>query len=57
MDETKQNRRPPIDVIAEVLADGRTAGIDGKPRVGRGTRKRAQQVLDALREAGWRVLR
>lgn len=47
----------PASVIAGVLADGRTAGADGVPRVGRATRRKAQEVLDALRAAGWRVLR
>lgn len=47
----------PESVIANVLADGRTAGADGVPRVGRATRKKAHEVLDALRAAGWRVIR
>ena len=47
----------PESVIANVLADGRTAGSDGIPRVGRQTRKKAQEVANALRAAGWRILR
>lgn len=47
----------PVEIVAAVLADGRGAGADGKPRVGRQTRKKAQEVLAALRAAGWRVLR
>lgn len=46
----------PIDVIASILADGRTAGANGVPRVGRATRKKAQQVLDAFRDAGLAVV-
>jgi hypothetical protein len=46
-----------VEIVAAVLADGRGAGADGKPRVGRQTRKKAQEVLAALRAAGWRVLR
>jgi hypothetical protein len=54
---TRQPPLTPLDIIASVIADGRTAGADGTPRVGRQTRKKAQTVLDALAAAGWRVLR
>lgn len=47
----------PEAIIASVLADGRTAGSDGIPRVGRATRKKAHEVTKALRDAGWRILR
>lgn len=47
----------PIDVIASVIADGRGADAAGVPRVGRQTRKKAKAVLDALDDAGWRILR
>lgn len=47
----------PEDVVAGVIADGRTAGSDGTPRVGRATRKKAHEVTAALRAAGWRILR
>ena len=36
------------DVIAPMLADGRTAGLDGVPRVGRQTRKKALAIADAI---------
>lgn len=36
------------DVIAPMLADGRTAGSDGVPRVGRATRKKAMEIADRL---------
>lgn len=48
---------PPESIVANVLADGRTAGSDGIPRVGRATRKKAAEVTKALRDAGWRILR
>lgn len=41
------------EIIAETLADGRTAGWDGIPRVGRGTRKKAQAIISALESAGY----
>lgn len=47
----------PEEVVASVLADGRTAGADGLPRVGRATRKKAHEVTRALREQGRRILR
>jgi hypothetical protein len=47
----------PESVVASILADGRTAGSDGVPRIGRATRKKAQQACDALRAAGWRIIR
>lgn len=43
-----------LEAVEFVLADGRGAGADGVPRVGRATRKKAQEVLSILRAAGWR---
>lgn len=37
-----------VETIAPMLADGRTAGADGVPRVGRATRKKAEQIADAV---------
>ena len=37
-----------IETIAPMLADGRTAGRDGVPRVGRATRKKAERIADAV---------
>lgn len=54
IDTTNQS---PEEVIAGVIADGRGAGADGVPRVGRATRKKAHEITKALRDAGWRILR
>jgi hypothetical protein len=54
------NRDQIADIIAPMLADGRTAGSDGVPRVGRQTRKKALEIasrLEAILAAdagGWR---
>lgn len=50
-------RPSPEEVVAEVLADERHSDKDGKPLIGRATRKKAAAVTAALRKAGWRILR
>ena len=37
-----------IFIIAPMLADGRTAGSSGVPRIGRQTRKKAEQIASAV---------
>lgn len=44
------------DVIALALADKRGADMAGNVRVGRGTRKRAKSVIEALQIAGWVIV-
>jgi DNA-binding transcriptional regulator YdaS (Cro superfamily) len=37
-----------VEVVGHLLADGRTAGADGVPRIGRQTQKKARQIITAL---------
>ena len=45
-----------IDIIAAVIVDKRGADVDGIPRIGRQTHKKAVRVIKALASAGWRVV-
>jgi len=51
-----QSLEDPAWIIAKAIVDKRGADIDGTPRVGRQTLKRAKQVVKALHDAGWRVV-